>query len=250
MKQGSVKPQTPYDKYIQCGIALVLLCNIVFWFSVRDIKAQWNNVPPPPSTVYAAAYGLGDKSFAYRVNGLMLQNLGDTGGRVTSLKDYDYDRLSAWFLLQDHLDPHSDFIPYLASYYFGGVQEPEKYRPVLDYLEMIGQRPTGEQWRWLAHAVWFARFQMKDMDRALELAQSLAKTKDPTAPAWARQMPAFVLNAQGNKDEAYGLLLEILKSSVDTMHPAEVNSMKIYICTRVLDEGAAAKNPLCQDIDK
>ncbi len=139
--------------YIQVFIAISLALNILFWFSVRDVRAKWGNVPPAPDMKYAASMGLGDRSFAYRSNGIMIQNLGDTGGRTTPLKDYDYNALADWFFLQNALDPHSNYVPYLAGYYFSALQEPEKYYPVLDYLEKVGSQDDGKRWRWLAQAV-------------------------------------------------------------------------------------------------
>lgn len=228
-------------------LGLALIINLVFWFSIRGVQAKWTNVPPPPDKKYAAAYGLGDKTFAYRLNGIMIQNFGDTGGRVTSLKDYNFENLAKWFFLQHYLDPNSDYIPYVASYLFGSLQEPEKYRPVLSYLETVGTMPQGEKWRWLAHATFMARYTIKDLDLALRLAEKLAALANENMPAWATNMPAFILAAQGEKEAAYALLLEILKSSGDKMHPNEVNSTRIYICTRILSEEEAAVNPLCEN---
>ncbi|MGH1404528.1 MAG: hypothetical protein ACRBDL_09810 [Alphaproteobacteria bacterium] len=219
----------------------------MIWFAMRDERVVWGNVPPAPSIEFASSYGLGDHSFSYRINGLMIQNLGDTGGRVTSLKDYDYDRLTEWFFLQDSLDHKSSFIPYLASYYFIGLQEPEKYRPVLDYLEVAAGHGEGEKWRWLVQAVFFARFRLNDLDKALELAHSLADTKNDDVPGWVRQMPAFVMTQKGEKEAAYALMVEILKTSADKMHPNEVNAMKAYICDRILDAERAKTNSLCQN---
>ncbi len=234
------------DKQVQLCLAFALCLNIIFWFSGRDIQARWNNVPPAPEQKYAAAYGIGDAGFAYRLNGIMLQNLGDTGGRVTSLDDYKYDELTKWFFLQDHLDPHSDFIPYLAAYYFGSVQTPEKFRPVLDYLQKVGEHAEGQKWRWFAQGVFLARYQLHDLDKALEMAHILANTKYDEAPNWVRQMPAFILTEKGEKKAAYALLLEILKTSAADLHPNEVNAMKAYICERTLSKEEAAVNPICE----
>ena len=236
------------DRYIQIGIAIVLSLNIAFWFSVRDIEARWANVPPPPSENFASIYGLGDTNLSYRLNGIMLQNMGDTGGRSTSLKEYDYNRLTQWFFLQDKLDKASNYIPYLATFYFGAVQKPEKFRPTLEYLKEVGVRPYGEKWRWLVYAIQIAKNNMDDKDEALVIANLLANSKHPDMPAWAKQMPAFVMTQKGDKEEAYNLMLEILKTSGDKLHPNEINSMKIYICTQILEKEAAASNPLCEGI--
>lgn len=236
------------DLRVRIFLGLAVFLNIVFWFELRDVQARWTNVPPAPERKYASAYGLGDSQFAYRIVGVMIQNLGDYGGRITSLLDYNYDDLTRWFFVEDFLDPHSDFVPYLASYYFGGVQEPEKYRPVLDYLQMVGQRPEGQKWRWLEQAVFIARFKMNDMDKALELADTLAGSDNPEMPGWARQMPAFILTAKGEKEAAYALMLHILKSGADKLDPTEIYSMRYYICTRILEPQQAAQNPLCENL--
>jgi len=232
---------------VRCVLAFAIFLNIVFWFYGRDLRTEWGNVPPAPDVQYASAYGLGDSSFAYRMNGLMLQNLGDVGGRVTPLRDYDYQALTDWFFVQDSLDPQSDYTPYLASYYFSAVQDPHKFRPVLDYLKEVGRRPEGEKWRWLAQGVFMARFKMGDLQLALELAKVLAQSKAAGLPTWARQMPVFILNARGDGKAAYALMLQILKTSANTMHPNEVREMKRYICTRILSEEEARDNPLCAE---
>ena len=239
-----------YNQYrlIQISLICMLALNFLFWLSVREVRSHWNNVPPAPDKKYAPLYGLGDASFAYRINGIMIQNLGDTGGRTTSLNDYNYERLTKWFYLQDDLDPVSNFIPYLASYYFGGLQEQEKFRPVLDYLIDVGKRPYGEKWRWLAQGVFLARFKLNDLDKALEMAEVLANTKNKDVPGWVRQMPAFVMTERGEKEAAYALLLEVLKTRGSELHPNEVNATKAYICTRILSEKDATINPLCEEL--
>lgn len=239
--------QNPFRKF-EIMLACALVLNIAFWLSVRDYQSRWGNVPPAPPKSSAASSGLGDVSLAYRSIGLMLQNLGDTGGRVTSLKDYDYNMLTTWFFIQHHLDPHSNYTPYLAAYYYSATQDPKAYYPVLDYLEKVGLSAEDEKWRFLAHAVYLARFVIDDKERALELANKLAAHPKPDLPAWTRQMPAFVMTQQGDKKAAYALLLEILKSSAETLHPNEITNMRYYICDRVLTPQEAEFDPLCKDL--
>jgi hypothetical protein len=49
-----------------------------------------------------------------------------------------------------------------------------------------------------------------------------------TMPAWARQMPAFVLDASGEKEDARKIIEEILETTED-LHPNEVNFMAGYL---------------------
>ena len=174
--------------------------------------------------------GLGDAEFAYRYGALELQNLGDSGGQTTALKDYNYKELGRWFWLLDSLDPASDHVPMLAAYVFGGTRVPSDVRVVYDYLSKIGDNPAGQKWRWLVHAIFLARHRLYDLDLALGLAYKLAKMEptDDRLPAWARQMPALVLAEKGDKDDARKIIEDLLISS-DKIHPNEVSFMKYYL---------------------
>ena len=226
-----------------------IITNFLFWRHAHHIRIEWENVPSAPTVEQTSMMGLGDKQLSYRVNSMKLQNFGETGGRNTSLKDYDFKILKDWFFLQDKLDPISDMTPMLAAYYYGAVQDTDKLDDVLDYLAVIGQRPHGNKWRWLGHAVYLARHVQENNDRALELAYLLADNKNPNMADWARQMPVFVLEGQGETELAYQLMLSLLVSNVDTMHPAEIFYMKDYICNILLNEQTEIPKPeFCEEI--
>ena len=216
--------------------SIFFIANLVFWMSAHQRQMNWQNVPPAPEDGKGAMMAMGDDQLAYRAYAMMLQNLGNTGGRTISLKHYDFSKLEEWFLLADSLDQTSDAVPMMAAYYYGAVQDKEKLNYVLDYLSIVGQRPEGEKWRWLGHAVYLARHEQKDNEKALELAYLLAANKSPDLADWARQMPAFILQAQGDTELAYKIMLNILVSNVDTLHPNEVNYMVDYICNTLLKD--------------
>ncbi|MDB2682953.1 hypothetical protein N9Z27_01725 [Alphaproteobacteria bacterium] len=239
----------PLERKIWIVLSIALIGCIGLWFTTKHYQSKWTNVPPPPGKLSAAGAGLGDTIFAYRSYGILLQNMGDQGGRTTNLRDYNFENLGNWFTLLHSFDSKSNFIPYIASFYFGGVDDenhPQKLKPIVDYLEIAGNSTEGEKWRWLAQAAYIARFKMKDLDRALNIAQKLSTLDNPNLPMWARNMPANVLNAQGEKEAAYGLLLSILDSEGDKMQAAEINATKAYICEQILDTAEAKNNPLCQ----
>jgi hypothetical protein len=233
--------------YIACIAFFVLNC--AAWQIARPMQARWANVPPPPSAAGAAIGALGDRQFAFRTGGLMLQNFGDIGGRVTPLYKYDFNLLGKWFYLEDALDPRSVYVPWIAAYYYGGSQRGAEVRPVVDYLVMLGRRGGGgeiKNWRWMAQAVYLARFRLGDLNLALDLANELASMYRPGMPGWVKQMPVFVLNAKGDKAAAYALMTAILKDEGKTMQPQEVTSMMYYICQQLLTPDQAKTNPMCQ----
>lgn len=207
-----------------------IAANIIFWLGSSDLYAKWEGVPPVPTHEGAVMMALGDPEFAYRLGAITLQNLGDNGGRVTPMKDYEYDKLGKWFWLLHDLDPASDHVPMLAAYYFGATRVPKDVAVVVEYLAKIGDNPAGSKWRWLVQAVFLARHRLNDLDLALDIAYKLSKMKllDDTMPAWARQMPAFVLNEKGDRDSARKMIKSLLASSYH-FHPNEVRFMADYL---------------------
>jgi hypothetical protein len=242
------RPLTKTRLQVYVLLALALVMQVSVWAYARGFQARWANVPPAPSYAGAVAFGLGDPQFAYRSAGVMLQNLGDNGGQTANLNDYDYDGLRSWFLLTDRLDPVANFVPYLAAYYFGAVEDPAKAAHVVDYLEQQGQRPEANKWRWLARAAFIARFSEKDLDKALKLSQQLAAMYPKVnLPFWARQMPIFILQDRGEKEAALAMTLETLKSESKTLPPQEINTLVDYLCHRLLTKSEASKYELCTD---
>jgi hypothetical protein len=231
-------------------LILALVANAMVWDYAHLLRGRWTNVPPVPSERGALSLTLGDRQFAYRVIALMLQNFGDTGGRTTALAEYNYPQLKGWFFLEDRLDPLANAVPMLAAFFFGATTRPEQVAHVVDYLEVVGRRPEGEKWRWMAHAVYLARHVQQDKPRALALAHQLSENQNPHMPAWTRTMPALILNEQGSKEAAYEIMVRILKNSVESLDPAEVRYIRDYICQDILDSRRAADHPLCKQIAK
>lgn len=226
---------------------LVLGAQGLVWLAYRPQQALWANVPPAPSVSGAAMATLGDRQMAYRMIGIMLQNLGDEGGRSSTLKDYNYNRLGRWFMVQDALDPRSDFTPLLAAFYYGATEDVADLDPVIGYLAHVGDNPYSNKWRWLAQAMYLARFKQGDLDKALALSYRLAAKYRLGMPAWVVQMPSFILAQQGDREAAYNLAVQMLRDEGEHMHPNEVNFMIDYICTRILTPEQAAINPLCAE---
>lgn len=220
---------------LKMALFLWLFLCAVLWFGSHLVQAKWPGVPPVPSMGGAVSMALGDRQFSYRMGALTLQTLGDDGGRVTPLKKYDYAKLAAWFGLLKKLDAVSDHVPLIAAYYFGATREPDQARIVANYLAEIGQNPSGEKWRWLAHAVFLARYRANDLDLALSFAEKLAALQldhGREMPIWARQMPVFVLTAKGEKDAARAIMAGILMTDKN-LKPNEINFMKAFLTERL-----------------
>ncbi len=229
----------------------VFFLNCIVWGGTRYRVVEWLNVPPVPSEKTVLISSLGDRQVAYRSLAIMLQNLGDMGGRVTPINDYNFDRLAQWFFLMDELDNQSDYIPYLAAFYFGaahGDQAKEKLIPLVKYLHKVGNSAEGQKWRWLVHGVYLARFKIGDLDWAYDMSVDLARIAREDRldlPHWVRKMPVFILNEKGDKEAALSMMLGILSSKGETLPPSEVNYIRYYVCEQILDTKKAREFALC-----
>lgn len=218
---------------IKLVLAAILCVNFLFWCASHDVYQRWSGVPPVPDRTGAVMMTLGDPEFSYRILALSLQNLGNLGVNMAPLKDYNYHELGKWFLLLSSLDPVSDHVPTLAAYYFGATRVPADIAVVVRYLAAVGQEPFGAKWRWLVQAIYLAQHRMYNENLALRLAQILAHMPQSVKmPAWARQMPAFVLEKQGDKEAARALMIDMLRTQKD-ISPQDISNMTFFLIHQV-----------------
>ncbi len=185
-----------------------------------------------PTLNEARIAALGDEQFYFRYLALNLQNSGDSFGRFTALKNYDYKLLQKWMVLLDELDYKSNFVPSIASYYYSNTQKVEDNIYIVDYLEKHYDKLPKYKWWWLAMAVNIAEFKLKDSNLALRLAFKLSNTKDAHMPRWAQQMPAILYAKLGEKELALEVLSDIA-NRYDDYSQGEINYMNNFIKERL-----------------
>lgn len=232
-----MKKRTALERFDIVWVLAAALLSAALGYHTYKMKEIWPGVPPTPSESAALFYGYGDRELTYRNIAMMLQNAGDTGGRTTNLKDYDYQTIEDWLWLSNKFNNKAGHIPTLAAYYFGAAKENDQLKHLVDYLAHVGLDNQNERWRWLAHAVFLARFKLEDQPRALELAQKLASISDEHMPGWTKVMPAYVMNTMGNKKEARDLFLLILADPNSFSDQADINQSCWYINENLREPG-------------
>lgn len=213
-------------------VIIMLLIQIAFWFVSREHKANLAIVPDVPSTLSVKAYALGDEEFYFRVLAYQLQNAGDSFGRFTALKDYNYNQLYHWFTLLDTLNSKSHFVPSMASYYYSQTQNRPDVRYVVNYLDEHSSKDLNHNWWWLGQAVYLANFKLGDKPLALKLAKKLATTPRQDIPLWTRQMPAFIYEQMGEGDQAMMIIADII-NNIDNISEGEQNFMRYFVQDRL-----------------
>jgi len=183
----------------------------VFWFNTEQIKPNVHIVPPVPSLNSVRAFAFGDEQFYFRVLGLRIENAGDSFGRFSALKNYDYSKLYLWFKLLDNLDHKSIYIPTLASTYYSQTQKLQDTRYLAQYLDEFASKDIDKHWWWMFQAFNIANSTLQDYPLALKLAYKLSESKNEYIPEWARELPAFVHAKMGDDCNAFLFISKLLK---------------------------------------
>ena len=216
-------------------LVLLFFINFFIWSYARPVQAIWVNVPPAPSYSSTVMSTLGDREMAYRAMGLMLQNLGDHGGKTRSLRDYNYSQLQGWLYLGDSLNQKSNYIPALSAYYYGGIKEPDKIKYLADFLSVVGQRPYDTKWRWLVWSMTQYQNKIGDRQKALTLSEKLQEISYPDKPDWTYRLKAMVYFNTGEKLKAYIKLRDTLRRYHDRIDASEEISILDFICYELYD---------------
>ncbi len=201
-----------YKIYLYCFIIFFFL-QLLFWFNTNEIRPKYDIVPQVPNKYIVSVISLGDKEFLFRALGERLQNSGDVFAGFVALKNYNYPMLYQWFKMLDGLNGKSNFIPALASYYYSQTQNTKDTIYVINYLDEHSSKNIDDNWWWMYHAMMIARKDLKDKDKALELAYKLSNNKAEKAPIWTREFPALIHSEMGDDCLAFRVTEKIIKDN-------------------------------------
>ncbi len=214
----------------------IFCCQLFFSNHFQSVKAKIEIVPPAPNQQTAAILSFGDKEFLFRILGARLQNSGDVFAGFAALKNYDYLRIYDWMTMLDGLNNQSKLVPALASYYYSQTQQIEDVRYVVKYLEEHSEKNIDANWWWLFQAVFIAKDILKDLDLALKLSQKLAQNNAQEAPLWTKEMPAFILEKQGQNCLAFRAIKKLIdesESGVRKISAKDMQFMRYFIKERL-----------------
>ena len=181
-------------------------------------------MPTPPSADFLKGMSMGDEQFLFRAVALMIQNSGDTFGRFSPLKLYNYEDLEKWLFIQDTLDFRSNYMPSMCAYYFSQTQNKEDIRYLVDYIYEHSKKDVKAKWWWLMQAIYLANHKLEDKELALKVAKPL-KNKD--LPVMAQQLLAIVHEQRGEFDQAFDIITQI-QENVDDIDEKDLRYMHYF----------------------
>jgi len=219
-------------KRINVFLYLFVCLQFIVWTATEKHTPDIGILDDVPTHNQASIAALGDEQFYFRYLALNLQNSGDSFGRFTALKNYDYAKLGKWLHLLDEMDYKSNFVPSIAAYYYSNTQTPADNIHIVNYLESHYDRMPKEKWWWMAMAASIANFKLQDKQLALRLAFKLSNTPNADMPRWAQQMPAVIYAELGEKELAFEIIND-LANRYDDYSQGEINYMNNFVKERL-----------------
>ncbi len=192
------------------ALLLLVLVQIGSNLALRPLRPAIEEMPYPLSPLAMRALALGDDQFLFRTEISWLQSVGDGGGRVRPLKDYDYGRIIDWMRLIDGLDLNSQSIYALGSNYFGAILDPvagpPKIKLVAQYFVEAGVADPARRWPWLVWAAVKIQRTVKDPDLARNTADSISTLpQSADIPDWIPLLEMPLYRVAGEKEKAAAL---------------------------------------------
>jgi hypothetical protein len=179
----------------------------LLWYNSKNIKPKFVITPYPPTATEIEALSFGDKQFLFRTLVFKLQNAGDAIGQYNNFNEYDYKKLRTWFEALDKIDIHSQYIPYMAAYYYSIVKNVEKSKIIAQYVVSFASTNPQEYWRLLTTALYIYKVQIPNSHNEMyKIGQILLKQK---IPLWAKALAAFFLKESGDICASYELINQV-----------------------------------------
>ena len=207
-------------------LLLAAVCLAGHGLLVRWQPAQYTDdgraLPEAPSRVAMRALTLDNPTLAARLMLVYLQSFELRPGHDSSIRRLDYDRLVDWLAVAQRLDPASRYPALLAAFVYAPAGTADQGRLMTEFIYRSFLENPANRWEALAQAALLARHRFGDLPLALKYARALTERTAPgQAPAWARQLPLFLLRQMGEQEAALALL-EALVASGELSDPAEI----------------------------
>lgn len=197
--------------------ALLILSLIfqLYWHSQNSKPvARADELASPMAVQAYHLASLGEPLAMAKILNLWLQAYDRQPGISLSFKQLDYARIAQWLDLSLELDPRGRYPLLVAARVYGGVNDAERKRFMMEYIWQKFHEDPARRWPWLAHAVIIAKHELKDLPLALKYADALSEAAlaGHNLPYWARDMKLFLLEDMGEVEAVKVLIGGLLES--------------------------------------
>jgi hypothetical protein len=212
---------------------LVLLASQLLYHHLgrAQMAINYQALEKPLSAPAYRGMALGSEQLLGYLLAIRLQLHDNQVGQHFSYSLIDYEVLIDWLELISVISPHSEYAMLLASRIYSQTSDPNRLRQILAFIERRFDENPQLHWRRLAEASLLAKHKLHDLERALQMAEKIARQPASVQmPPWARDFQ-FLLLAELNEFESAIAIIQALLQSKAVADPDE----KRFLEEKLLD---------------
>lgn len=193
----------------------------LFFHAVTDRhSAKAEELYSPPPLAYMRTLSFSDEIVLSKIIMLWLQAFDNQPGISIPFRQLDYNKVIQWLSLVLELDPAGQYPLLMASRVYGEVADNSRKKLMLEFVYNRFFEDPNHRWPSLAHAVFVAKYKLKDFQLAFKYADALAgNVTAKNVPFWVKEMHIYVLEDMGELESAKVLIGGLLDSgSIEDEH--------------------------------
>ena len=204
------------------GFLVLFACQLFYHHTSRTQMAlNYQALDKPLSAPVYRGIAMGSEQLLGYLLAIRLQLHDNQAGQHFRYSLIDYAVLVDWLDLISAVGPLSEYPTLLASRIYGQTSDPDRLRLILDFVERRFDENPQLHWRRLAEVSLLAKHKLHDLERALQMAEKIARQPASVQmPQWARDFQ-FLLLAELNEFESAIAIIQALLQSNAVNDPDE-----------------------------
>jgi hypothetical protein len=179
------------------------------------MAANYQPLDQPLSAAVYRGIAMGSDQLLGYLLAIRLQLHDNQAGRHFRYSLIDYDVLLDWLELISAISPHSEYTMLLASRIYSQTSDPHRLRQILAFIERRFDENPQLHWRRLVEASLLAKYKLHDLERALQMAEKIARQPASVEmPQWARDFRFLLLAELNEFESAIAIIQALLQSKV------------------------------------
>ena len=215
MRRGE-RPVLSLPRPLVLGFLVLFGGQLLYHHAGRaQVTASYRPLDQPLSAPVYRGLAMGSEQLLGYLLAIRLQLHDNQAGQHFRYSLIDYDVLLDWLELISALNPHSEYAMLLASRIYSQTNDPHRLRQILAFIERRFEQNPQLHWRRLAEASLLAKHRLHDLERALQMAEKIARQPASVQmPQWARDFRFLLLGELNEFESAIAIIQALLRSEV------------------------------------
>ena len=210
------RPMLLLPRPLLLGFLALFGCQLLYHHLSRaQMAANYQPLNQPLSAAVYRGIAMGSGQLLGYLLAIRLQLHDNQAGRHFRYSQIDYEVLLDWLELISVISPHSEYPVLLASRIYSQTSDPDRLRQILAFIERRFDENPQLHWRRLVEASLLAKYKLHDLERALQMAEKIARQPESVQmPQWARDFRFLLLAELNEFESAIAIIQALLQSKV------------------------------------